>query len=368
VLGDVTQRLNREIDRTAFRLRNGIKHFRGVDQAEVGPSPRRLIWSRDKVRLYRYASPAQQQSRARPLLLVMSLVTTPLVFDLQSGNSLVERLVDDGHTVYLIDWGIPDEIEAFNTLQTYCDDYIPRAVGAVVDDAHCVDVTLFGYCLGAVFSLLSVAAHPGIRVADLVLLATPVDFTRMDPLSNILRNERLEVDDLLDETGNLPSSTMLEAFRMVEPAGEVVTYLNLWNSFSDPDRLAAHQALIRWSSGHIPFPGNVLRQIVDLFIRDDALVRGVVPLDAREIDLHTITRPVLSVLGSNDRLVPPASSAPLPEVLSSAQLKTIELTAGHAGLFVGRKAHNKLIPAILEWLDTSNPRTPSSERSNHADA
>jgi polyhydroxyalkanoate synthase len=129
---DALARFRREIDRTAVRARNGVKHLSGFSAAAVGQSPKDLVWTRDKVSLHRYTgSPGFQ--RRRPLLLVMSLVTRPYVFDLRPGNSLVARLVDDGHDVYLLDWGIPDAVEAENTIETYCDEYLPHAARAVLE-------------------------------------------------------------------------------------------------------------------------------------------------------------------------------------------------------------------------------------------
>ena len=74
--------------------------------------------------------PRRATSPAPPVLFVMSLVTTSLVFDLQEDNSLVRRFLDSGREVYLLDWGVPDAVDSQNSLETYCDEYLPRAVRA----------------------------------------------------------------------------------------------------------------------------------------------------------------------------------------------------------------------------------------------
>ena len=61
----------------------------------------------------------------------MSLVTRPYVFDLRPRNSLVEDLLAARYE-FLLDWGIPTPADSPNTLSTYCDEYIPRAVDAAV--------------------------------------------------------------------------------------------------------------------------------------------------------------------------------------------------------------------------------------------
>ena len=101
-------------------------------------------------RLYRYVPTVEPDDLLpTPILFVMSLVTTAKVFDLQEDNSLIRRFLDAGHDVYLLDWGVPDAVESKNTLETYCDEYLPRAVRAVVEESGSEDLNLFGYCLGA---------------------------------------------------------------------------------------------------------------------------------------------------------------------------------------------------------------------------
>jgi len=285
---------------------------------------------------------------APPLILVMSLVTTSLVFDLQANNSLVRRFLDEGYDVYLLDWGVPDAVDSANTVQTYCDEHLPRAVQATLRESGAEEVALFGYPLGAVLAMLSLAGHARMPVRAMILLATPLDMSELGPLTSMLRDRRLTVDDLLDWSGNVPPERIKQSFQLVEPAGEITTYLSLWNSLGDPERLQAHDALVRWSSGHIPFPGAAFREMTDLCIHQDALVQGRVPIGRQIVDLADIRIPVLSVTGAKDKLVPAASSAPL--ALPNADLERLELNAGHAGLIVGRRAHKEMIPAMLEWL------------------
>ena len=343
-------RLRREIDRTAVRARNGVKHLSGFSSAAVGQTPSAVVWRRDKVTLHRYASGAADATSS-PVLLVMSLITRPYVFDLRPGNSLVARLLEAGHDVYLLDWGIPDAVESGNTLETYCDEYLPRAARAVLDTSGADSLTLFGYCMGGVLSLLTAAGHPEVPVRSIALLAVPLDFSELGPMANLLRSGHLEPEELLDETGNVPASTLLEGFRMMAPTGDVTTLLSLWNSLGDEEALAAHQALVRWSGDHIPFPGAVLRQITDVFLRERCLVHGKVPLGGRVVDLGEISVPVLDIIGTKDHLVPRPASEPLGSVLRNADVHPLHVPAGHAGLILGRRAQREFIPAILGWLD-----------------
>lgn len=347
MITDALARIGREVAGAKIRARNGMRHLSGTPMGAVSVTPRSVVWSRDKVTLYRYSSGAA--ATQGPLLLVHSLVSQSYVFDLRPGSSLIEDFLAAGHDVFLVDWGIPGPVEAANTLESYTLEYIPLAIEAVLDVTGAEELDVLGYCLGAVLSLLALAAHPDLPVRKLVALATPVDFTELGLIAKLLRQGRVEPADLLDETGNVPGAKILGGFRLSAPTGDLATAANLWQSLGNDERAAAHQAFVGWSSAHIPFPGAAFEQVVDLLVRQNLLLSGRVPLGGREVELASVRCPVLSVTGDRDNLVPPAASAPLAQALGR-EIETLPLRAGHAGLFVGRQAKVNGIPAMLAWL------------------
>jgi polyhydroxyalkanoate synthase len=56
------------------------------------------------------------------------------------------------------------------------------------------------------------------------------------------------------------------------------------------------------------------------------------------------------VIALRDEIVPEPAAAPLPDVLTGAELDVLRLDAGHASLNTGRKAAKVTVPKILEWL------------------
>lgn len=345
----ILDRFRGALDTAGTLALNCLRHFSGVKAAQVGQTEREAIWSRDKVTVYRYSS--SDRTSAVPVLLVMSLVTRPTVFDLLPEISFVRSLLSRGHDVFLIDWGVPDAVESANTLETYCDDYLSPAIKAIIRTSGSDGIALVGYCFGGVISMLTTAAFPELPIRALVLLATPMDFSELSPGMKMLYDETIDPESLLDETGNIPASKLVDAFRMANPTIDFTTYSSLWSSFSNDRALKAHQALVGWSSEQIPFPGGVLRQIHSHFLRQNALVNGRVPFDGRVLDLSRIQVPVLEVTGLRDTLVPTAASRPLAATLSGAQLTQSQFPVGHAGLLVGRIAATESVPTIASWLD-----------------
>jgi polyhydroxyalkanoate synthase len=94
---------------------------------EVGPTPKEVIWTKNKTKLYRYIS-EQPKKHKTPLLMVYALINKPYVLDLTKGGSLIEYLVNNGFDVYLLDWGTPGYEDRNMKLDDFIIDYIPRAV------------------------------------------------------------------------------------------------------------------------------------------------------------------------------------------------------------------------------------------------
>jgi polyhydroxyalkanoate synthase len=344
---ELTARVRRDVGRNLLRARNGVKYVTGIDRPKVGQTPKDVVWRRDKAELWRYRS--DEVTTRTPVLVVMSLISRSYILDLYPGASFVASLRDAGLDVYLLDWGIPDERDAGLGLASYVDDLLPAAVDAVLADSGQDDLNVIGYCYGGVLSLLLGAAHPSLPVRSLVTMATPVDFDSMGLLGRMFREGRLEPDDVLDDTGNVPPEVIRNAFRVLKPTADVAQYAVLWEKLWDDRQMEAYQVMGQWTRDHIPFPGRAFRETVDL-MRDQALLHDRVRLAGRRVSLLGMHWPVLNVVAAKDHIVPCQAAAPVCDLVGSAEVETLELPAGHVGLVMGRAAVTTTMPAIVGWL------------------
>jgi len=347
------ERIQRELERNTVRARNGLQHLAGVGRPVVGSSPKDVVWQRDKVQLFRYHS--DHRTVRPPLLLVMSLVSKPYVLDLRPGNSFVEALLDRGFDVYMLDWGIPDATEAANTLETYCDEYIPFACAAAMRTSEADEIHVFGYCFGGVLSLIFAAGHPELPLRSLSLMATPIDFGAMGGVTGLLREGRLDPADLLDESGNLPPDVVLRGISSARVTGDVTMYASLLQNLESSEYIAAHQAMHGWASDHIPFPGACFRQTTEWLIRENRLAENTLVTARGELDLTSISCPVMNSVGAVDHLVPIDSNRPIHDLIPN--LDELRFETGHVGLIVGAKAHRVSIPGMAGWLEQHSDRS-----------
>jgi len=347
-LPELATRARHELEGSLGRASKGLRFLSGVGRPPVGQTPKDVVWSAGKVELWRYRS--NRRTGGRPVLFVHSLVSRTYIADLTPGNSFVEFMLARGLDVFLVDWGVPDELEAANTLETYCDELLPELVEVTADVAEADSVVLFAYCLGAVLTLLYCAGHPDDRFSALAVMATPVDFHQM-PLTAAIRRGTLNPQSLLDPTGNVPPELMLNALRMLRPTGPLSAYASLWQHVENDTIVGAHQTMTQWGRDHIPFPGQCFLQVAELFAAQNRLPTGQVPLGDRVVDLKDITVPFLNIVGEHDHIVPPAVTGELTSLVGSTEVDELRLRAGHVGLIVGGAAHRHNLPVMADWLE-----------------
>src|SRR3954470_3161375 len=150
----------------------GIQIILDGAQAPTGQTPKEVIWTKNKAKLYHY-EPAIEKRFPVPILLIYALINRPYVMDLMPGNSLVEYLANQGFDVYMLDWGIPGDEDKDLTFEDYVLDYLPRAAKKVMRISDSEEYTLFGYCMGGTMSAMYASLFPK-HLKNLVLLTTPV--------------------------------------------------------------------------------------------------------------------------------------------------------------------------------------------------
>ncbi len=341
--------LRTQTERNVRSVRNGLRHYARLDRPPISSTAKDTVWQRDKVRLWRYRS--ENRNGGPPLLLVHSLVNRSYIFDLVPGNSMVEVLLARGQDVYLVEWGVPDAADAENSFETYCDDYLPEIVQFVVKNSGAEDLNLLGYCFGGILTLLYAAGHPDAPLRSLTTLATPTDMTQMPPQLRGGPGSSFDPALMIDDTGNVPGTTIGNAIRSLDPTAEYAARANLLANLWNDDYVAAHNAITIWGNDQIPFAGATFAQMVEMLNRDNGFMTDQLSLGGRRISLSDITVPFLNVFGAKDHIVPAAATRPLSTLIGSDDVTDLELPAGHVGLFIGRRAHQVGVPAMLDWIE-----------------
>jgi polyhydroxyalkanoate synthase len=182
-------------------------------------------------------------------------------------------------------------------------------------------------------------------------MATPVDLKPIEGLIRAFDRGALEVDDLLDETGNLPADAVYRGFASLRPTTDVFKYANLWERLWNDEFVDGYQAMAGWIRDQTPLPGALAHQMVDLLLRRNILTTGEIPLGGRTVRFADIKCPLLNVMAETDHMVPPESSEMLGQLVGSSDVTDLRIPAGHIGLAAGRDAKRNTVPRIIEWLN-----------------
>jgi len=329
-------------------LINSYQTLQQIKEIDVDQTPHEIVYTQDKLSL-RYYRTQSETAVKTPLLICYALVNRPYMIDLQPDRSLLLRLLEAGHDIYLIDWGYPDAADRYLDLDDYINEYLNNCVDFVLNHARCDQTNLLGICQGGTFSLCYTALNPD-KIKNLITMVTPVDFHTPD---NLLSHLAQQVDtDLAVETyGNIPGEMLNDSYNSLMPMRlGVQKNLGMPRQFKTVDSALSFLRMEHWIYDSPDQAGEAFRQFVGQFFQQNLLVKGEAQIGEYKVDLKRIKQPVLNIYGSHDHLVPPSASIPLGELISSTDYQPLEIKAGHIGVFVSSKAQTITAPSISEWL------------------
>jgi polyhydroxyalkanoate synthase len=349
-----------EVAELGRRISAGAKLFSDVRDADVqiATTPKDLVWSQDKVSLYRYR-PLAESKGLPPVLIVYGLIGRYTMADLQEDRSLVRNLLNLGLDLYVVDWGNPGRADRYVTIDDYVDDYLAECVAFIGQAAGREKINLLGICEGGVFTTCYAALYPE-RVNAMVLTITPIDFhadTRETRAGHGFINvwtrslSPEDVDRLIDAQGSLPGAFMGSVFSMMTPMRTMTKYnLDLLDALDDKKKFLNFLRMEKWIADRPDHPGEAAKQWLKDLYQDNKLVQSTFVLGGRTVDLKRIACPVLNVFAQDDHIIPPATSQALKDKIGTDDYTELGLPGGHVGVFVGGKAQKLLGSGIADWL------------------
>jgi polyhydroxyalkanoate synthase len=316
---------------------------------ETATTPKELIHARGTLRLYHYLPQTDDVFRV-PVLIVMSIVSKPYIFDLTPGQSFVEHLVRAGFDVYLVDWGTPRSDHRGLRIDDYVADLMPDCIAKVQAHSGEREVSLIGYCLGGIFTALFAALNPQGPIRNLLFIATPINAEGMELQRKLLTTQGLDPDFIVDTLGNIPPAMVEAAFQLMRPLQKAAGQAALLNNAADPAAVKAQLRIARWGADALPLPGETFRQLAHDFVVGNKIVKGDFEVSGRKADLADITVPVLHVVAEHDHVVPAAASHDLVHLVGSPDKAEIVIKGGHVSLVAGVSAVTRTWPRLVDWL------------------
>lgn len=322
--------------------------------ARIAQTPKTLIWTLNKAKLYRYIPVVPEEQRRRiPLLLVFAIMNRPHVLDLRPGHSFVEYMVSRGYDTYLLDWGVPGPEDKNLSFDDYTLEYLPRVIRKVKAVSGCGEFNMLGWCLGALISTLYASLRPDDGLKSLVLLTAPLDFSnkKCGGLALWTGTKTFNADTLVETFGNVPGELIDYGAKTLKPVENFVgTYTNLWERMDNPKVVEAWHAMNTWVRDIIPMAGAAFKQLINEFYKENRLMAGTLRLRGEPVDAAKIKASVLNVIAEDDHITPPCQSEGIMERLASQDKELFRVHGGHIGIMAGSGAQRTTWPHIERWL------------------
>lgn len=344
---NIFEKMQQEVATKTEKFLKGYQLLSEVEDVDVATADKELVFSVDKLRLYRYKS--EKVSCKTPLLLAYALVNRHDMLDLQPDRSLIRNLVANGIDVYMIDWGYPARTDRYLTMSDYINGYIDDCV-EYIRKAHKVNkINLAGICQGGTFSAIYASLNPA-KVNTLTTFVAPFDFSTDDGL--LFRwSKSLDVDKLVDgNDGLVPGEFLNFGFDQLKPLSKFKKYYTLVDMMDDKDKMMNFLRMEKWVADSPSQAGECYRQFIKDLYQQNKLIKGELIIDGQKINLKNITCPVMTVYAEADHLVPPSATKPLNDVISSKDKELYGFPGGHIGVFVGNRSQKELGPKVSNWL------------------
>src|SRR5260370_36184238 len=325
-----------------------------ASKVPIAQTPKELIWTLNKAKLYRYVPVVPKEKRhPMPLLLVFALMNRPYILDLKPGHSFVEFMVKSGYDLYLLDWGSPGPEDKNLKFDDYTLDYMPRAIRKLKGVSGVEEFSLLGWCIGAILTTVYAALRANDGLRNLILLTAPLDFSDKEAITfaRWVDERYFDVERVLSAFGNMPGEMIDYGAKALKPVENYVgNYLKLWDNIDNPQVVEAWQAMNTWVTDNVPLAGGAFRQLVVDLYRNDRLMRGEWMIRGERVDLSAIRANLLTVIAEGDHITPPCQSAAIISKVSSKDKELFRTPGGHIGIMAGSGASKLTWPHIEGWL------------------
>src|SRR5437588_2204547 len=285
-----------------------------TSRANVAQTPKQVIWTFNKAKLYRYIPVVPSEKRHKvPLFLVFALMNRPYILDLRPGYSFIEYMVKQGYDVYLLDWGAPGPDDKDLQFDDYVLDYLTRAIRKVKAVSGSDEFSMLGWCIGAILTTIYAALRPDEGLKNLLLLTAPLDFTDKTAggFARWVNDQCFDPDKIVDAFGNVPGEMIDYGAKALKPVENYIgSYLTLWDNLDNP------RIVESWVTDIIPMAGAIYRQLIKEFYQENRLIEGTLTIRGERVDLSRIRANLLNVIAMPDHISTPCQPESIVSKLS----------------------------------------------------
>ncbi|MCK5375037.1 MAG: class I poly(R)-hydroxyalkanoic acid synthase, partial [Alphaproteobacteria bacterium] len=259
----------------------------------IAVTPGRVVFQNEMMQLIQY-TPKTEKVLKTPMLIVPPWINKYYILDLRPGNSYVEWLVEQGHTVFIMSWVNPDEKMAETPFSAYVHKGVIEAIEQVRKITKEDKVNTISYCIGGTLLAITLAYLEATRkespVASATFLTTMFDFKKAGEILIFLDDAQIAgLENKMEKTGYLDGAGLKKTFSMLR-ANDLIWSFVINNYLMGKEPFPFD--LLYWNDD----PTNMPRAMHSFYIhnmysKNKLIEPGGISIDGVDIDLSKITVP-----------------------------------------------------------------------------
>ncbi|HCC0380699.1 TPA: PHA/PHB synthase family protein [Legionella pneumophila] len=314
----------------------GVENF--IPGKQVAVTKGKVVYSNHLIELIQYA-PQTEKVYKEPILILPAWIMKYYILDLLPENSLVNWLVSQGHTVFIVSWRNPTKEDRNLGLDDYYRLGAMDAINAVSNAIPHSKIHLMGYCLGGTLALLTAAAmahDQDNRLKTLSLLAAQGDFIDAgELLLFITKSEVSFLKSMMWEQGYLDTKQMSGAFQMLR------TYDLIWSKMVQDYMHGTQRGMIpllAWNADATRMPYKMHSEYLEKLFLNNDFAEGRFILDGKPVVGENIRIPAFVVSTEKDH-VAPWKSVYKTHLLINSDITFVLANGGHNAGIVSEPGH-----------------------------
>jgi polyhydroxyalkanoate synthase len=346
---------------------SGVTNFKmtDFDQFTIGENiaitPGKVIFENRMLQLIQY-SPQTEQVQEIPLLIIPPFINKYYILDLTKKKSLVNWIVSQGYTVYMISWVNPDETYRDTKFEDYMTQGLLPAFDEVLKATNQKKLNVIGYCIGGTLlsATLSYLKQKRKNIINSVTYFTAlIDFADPGELGVFLSEDQVkDIIKEMNDIGYLDGRRLAASFNLLR-SNDLV-----WNYYIN-----------NYLCGKEPFPFDLLYwncdstnmaasshayYLTEMYTNNNLSKPNALEFDGVKIDVSKVNVPTVFISAEKDHIAPWTGTYTGAKLLSG-DVDFILGGSGHIAGIVnppekqkyGFKTNKKLYDTPEEWDATS---------------